>query len=143
MTRSIAVALLALSISVGNAQTILRISNLTVTEKENTKNGTDIMVDLKGAEGSERAVIYADQDLTLKAWVKVSTHNVKRSSIKNSAVNAIFELDLYVNGKKDGRRVEKIFYGEDERQTHIKETFNVKSGITMRMITVEYDARVE
>lgn len=75
--------------------------------------------------------------------MKVSTHNMKRSSIKNSAANGTFELDLYVNGKKYGRRVEKIFYGEDERMAHIKETFTVKSGITMRMITVEYDARVE
>lgn len=65
MNRSIMAALLALSLSVANAQTILRISNLTITEKENTKNGTDIMVDLKGAEGSERSVIYADHDFTL------------------------------------------------------------------------------
>jgi hypothetical protein len=143
MTRPLAAAILALSLSVSHAQTTLRITNVTISEKEHTKNGTNITVDLKKDEGSDRTVIYADQDFTIKGWVKVSTHNVKRSSIKNSAVNAIFELDLYANGKKDGRRVEKIFYGEDERKTHIKETFSIKSGINMRMITVQYDAQVE
>ena len=131
-----------ISISI-HAQTVYRISNATITEKDQVTQGTDVTANIRGAEGSDRVVIHANQEYTVTAWVKVSTHNVKRSSVKNSAVNAIFELDLKAAGKKDGRRVEKIFYGDQERKTHIKEVFTIKHGIHVRTITVEYDGSLE
>ncbi len=126
-----------------NAQTIYKISNVTITENEKVQNGMDVTAMIKGAEGSDRVVIFAGQEVTLESRVKVSTQNVKRSSLKSSAVNAIFEIDLKVDGKKDNRRVEKIYYMDQERKSHFKEKFVFKNGNQVRVITVEFDGGLE
>ncbi|MBL7951149.1 MAG: hypothetical protein JNM62_05470 [Flavobacteriales bacterium] len=126
-----------------SAQTIYKISNVTITEKEQVRNGMDVSAMIKGAEGSDRVVIFAGQDMTLESRVKVSTQNVKRSSLKSSAVNAMFEIDLNVDGKKDNRRVEKIYYMDQERKSHFKEKFIFKNGNQVRVITVEFDGSLE
>lgn len=136
----LATATLALSL---NAQTTYKISNATITEKDQVQRGMDVTAMIKGAEGSDRVVIFAGQDITLESRVKVSTQNVKRSSLKSSAVNAIFEIDLKVDGKKDNRRVEKIYYMDQERTSHFKEKFVFKNGNQVRVITVEFDGNLE
>ncbi len=136
----LATATLALSL---NAQTTYKISNATITEKDQVQRGMDVTAMIKGAEGSDRVVIFAGQDIILESRVKVSTQNVKRSSLKSSAVNAIFEIDLKVDGKKDNRRVEKIYYMDQERTSHFKEKFVFKNGNQVRVITVEFDGNLE
>jgi phospholipase/lecithinase/hemolysin len=126
-----------------NAQTTYRISNATITEKDQVQRGMDVSAMIKGAEGSDRVMIFAGQDISLESRVKVSTQNVKRSSLKSSAVNAIFEIDLKVNGKKDNRRVEKIYYMDQERHSHFKEKFVFKDGNQVRVFTVEFDGSLE
>lgn len=136
------IAITALSFSL-NAQTIYKISNVTITEKDQVQNGMDVSAMIKGAEGSDRVAVFAGQDVTLESRVKVSTQSVKRSSLKSSAVNAIFEIDLKVDGKKDNRRVEKIYYMDQERKSHFKEKFVFKNGNQVRLITVEFDGTLE
>ena len=126
-----------------NAQTIYRITNVTITEKEQVTNGQDVTAEIRGAEGTDRVQILAGQDIELRSSVKVSTQNVKRSSLKSSAVNAIFEIDLKVDGKKDNRRVEKIYYMDQERRSHFKEKFVFKNGNQVRVLTVEFDGSLE
>jgi hypothetical protein len=139
MIRTLFVALLATSTAMVNAQTLAKISNITITEKEDVRKGTDVMAEMPRGEGSDRVVIYADQNMMAETRVKVSTHNVRRSSVKDGAINVIFEIDLVVDGKKDNRRVEKIFYAEQERRSRINEKFTVKRGTNVRVITVAYD----
>ncbi len=139
-TTLLAIATISISI---HAQTVYRISNATITEKDQVQKGMDVSAMIKGAEGSDRVVIFAGQDVTLESRVKVSTQNVKRSSVKSSAVNAIFEIDLRVDGKKDNRRVEKIYYMDQERRSHFKEKFVFKEGNKVRVITVEFDGTLE
>lgn len=143
MVRNIATALFTVLAFTGFSQTLFRITNVTITEKENVRAGTDVTATIKGDEGSDRVVIFTDQGIIVKAWVKVSTHNVRRSSLKDSAVNAIFELDLIVDGKKDERRVEKIFYGDQTRATHLSEKFVIKRGTSVRVISVAFDGSLE
>lgn len=126
-----------------NAQTIYRITNVTITEKDQVTNGQDVTAEIRGAEGTDRVQILAGQDIELRSSVKVSTQNVKRSSLKSSAVNAIFEIDLKVDGKKDNRRVEKIYYMDQERRSHFKEKFVFKNGNQVRVLTVEFDGSLE
>ena len=126
-----------------NAQTIYKISNVTITEKDQVHNGMDVSAMIKGAEGSDRVVVFAGQSITLESRVKVSTQNVKRSSLRSSAVNAIFEIALKVDGQKDDRRVEKIYYMDQERKSHFKEKFVFKTGNQVRVITVEFDGSLE
>lgn len=126
-----------------NAQTIYRITNVTITEKDQVTNGQDVTAEIRGAEGTDRVQILAGQDIELRSSVKVSTQNVKRSGLKSSAVNAIFEIDLKVDGKKDNRRVEKIYYMDQERRSHFKEKFVFKNGNQVRVLTVEFDGSLE
>lgn len=141
--RSLLLTLLsALSLSLV-AQTRIAISNVTLTEKENVTNGSNTTLELKKAEGSERQVIYAGGDTEVKLWAKVSTHNVRRSSLKDSAVNVIFEIDMKAGRDKDNKRVEKIFYLDQSRTSTVTQRFNFKDGITMRGITLKFDVEIQ
>jgi hypothetical protein len=143
MLRLIALPVAIALASALNAQTLYRISNVTITEKESTVNGLDVTAEIKGSEGSDRVVMYAGQDMELRSKVKVSTQNVARSSLKSSAVNAIFEIDLVVDGKKGNRRVEKIYYMDQERASKFSEKFVFKNGNQVRVITVAFEGRLE
>ena len=143
MSRCFAPLLFALLAVPSFSQSVFRVTNVTVTEKEEVHKGMEVTAILNGDEGSDRVVVFSGHGIVVKAWVKVSTHDVRRSSVKDSAVNVIFELDIIVDGKKDERRVEKIFYGDQARSTHIKEKFTIKEGITMRVITVDFDGSLE
>jgi hypothetical protein len=142
--RTILLSLFLLAGTLLQSQTIVKISNVTITEKENLTNGTDVTTALHGAEGSERVMLFTDGPTTIRTWFKVSTHKSPRSSIKDSAVNLIMELDLLENGKKkDNRRVEKIFYMDQARSTTFSEEFVIKSGINVRVLKVKFDAAIE
>ena len=143
MNRLITAALFAAFAATGFSQTLFRITNVTVTEKETVRKGSDVTAEIRGAEGTDHVVVFTDQGVVVKARVKVSTANVRRSSIKDSAVNAIFEINMTVDGDKDNRRIEKIYYGEQTRTSHFKEKFTFKSGITVRVVTVEFDGSLE
>ena len=62
----LAAATLALSL---NAQTIYKISNVTITDKDQVQNGMDVSAMIKGAEGSDRVVVFAGQSITLESRV--------------------------------------------------------------------------
>lgn len=130
-----------------SAQTTVSITNVTITEKDRSTKGMDITLDPKGqlnnAEGADRSVIYDQDDVRVKLWGKVSTHNVRRSSLKDSAVNMIFEIDMKAGGDHDNKRVEKIFYLDQSRTGTVSQRFNFKDGITMRVITLKFDVEVK
>ena len=126
-----------------SAESIYRITNVTITEKDQVTQGQDAMAEIRGAEGTDRVIIHAGNGVELRSKVKVSTQNVKRSSVKSSAVNAIFEIDLKLDGQKDNRRVEKIYYMDQERKSHFKEKFVFKNGNQVRVVTVEFDGSLE
>jgi hypothetical protein len=124
-------------------QTRFVITNVTLSEKGEVLRGVDAVAQMKSAEGSDEVVIFHDDRFTVLTKVKVKTYNVKRSSVKSGAVYVTFEVDLTTAGKKDNRRVEKVFYAGDERSAHIKESFTIKEGIDVRTIVLEYDGRIE
>jgi hypothetical protein len=128
--------------SLAGAQTLVKISDLTLSEKEDVRRGTDLTAQLPEAEGVARVMLYADQHITAQAKVKVSTHNVRRSSVKDGAVNLIFDVELVVDGIRDKRRVERIFYAEQERKATIEEKFTIKQGIDMRVVTLAFVVEV-
>lgn len=136
--------LLAALLSGGlTAQTLYHITGVTITENEQVVNGQDVTAEIRGAEGSDRVVIFAGQDMELRTKVKITTQNVRRSSLKSSAVNAIFEIDLKVDGRKDNRRVEKIYYMDQDRTSSFQERFVFKNGNKVRVITVAFQGRLE
>lgn len=142
--RHLLLSLLLLSGPLLVAQTVVKISNVSITEKETVTPGTDATTALKGSEGSERIMLFTDGPVAIRTWFKVSTHKSPRSSTKDSAVNLIMELDLLENGKKkDNRRVEKIFYMDQDRTTTFNEEFVIKNGITVRVLKVKFDAAIE
>ncbi|MBK9177064.1 MAG: hypothetical protein IPM46_12190 [Flavobacteriales bacterium] len=125
------------------AQTMFHISNVTITEKENSRRGQDVSAQVVGSEGQDRLVMYDQDGLRAKAQVRIHTHNSRRSSVKDGAVYVTFVIHLKVDGDNDKREVKKTFYGDQERVTHFKEKFTIKKGINVRVITVEFDGRLE
>jgi hypothetical protein len=141
--RSLLAASALFLLSVVNAQTEVVITNVKVLEKEATQTGNNVTIQLKGDEGADRQVIFTGGEIVVKTWCKVSTHNVRRSSLKDSAVNLIFEIDMKAGDDKDNKRVEKIFYLDQSRTTTITQRFNFKDGIHMRVITLQFDAEIK
>lgn len=135
------------AITLLNAQTRVKISNVSITEKDRSSQGMEVTLDPSGqlnkAEGADRAVIFNEGDVQVKLWCKISTHNSKRSSLKDSAVNMIYEIDMKAGKDKDNKRLEKIFYLDQSRTTTITQKFTFKEGITMRLITLKFDAEIQ
>ncbi|HEY0976682.1 MAG TPA: hypothetical protein VGE21_04370 [Flavobacteriales bacterium] len=125
------------------AQTKVHFRNIRVIEKGDTLHGPDVSFELGRAEGAERTVLYTGGDVLVKAWAKVSSHNVRRSSVKDSAVNLIMELDMHAGRDKDNKRLEKIFYLDQSRTSTVTQRFNFKDGITMRGITLSFQCGIE
>lgn len=125
------------------AQTQVTFTRIRIIEKGDTLPAPDVTVQLRGDEGSDRTVIYNANGIEAKTFVKVNTHNVRRSSLKDSAVNLIFEIDLRAGNDKDNKRVEKIFYQDQARTTNVTQRFNFKNGLTMRGITLSFDCAIQ
>lgn len=125
------------------AQTEVLISNVAITEKEVVTSGSDATLRMKNAEGVERQVIYDRDGVKVNVKAKVTTHNVRRSSLKDSAVNLTFEIDMDINKDHDNKRVEKIFYLDQSRTGKVTQRFNFKNGITMRGITLTFDVEIK
>lgn len=142
MFRLLIAGLLATITTLTQAQTLVKFTNITITENDQVLQGADVSAEMPKGEGTDRVVLYAGQNITADTWVKVNTHNVRRSSLKDGAVNMMFEVDLVVDGKKDNRRVERIFYAGQERKARISEKFTIKRGLDVRVITVSYDAEI-
>ena len=53
---------------------------------------------------------------------------MRRSSLKDSAVNLIVTLNMEAGKKKDKRRTEKIFYMDDARTSTFKGAFPHQAG---------------
>lgn len=141
--RTIVSSLVLITALTTSAQTQVIVSNVSVAEKSGTTTGNGTTIQLNSDEGADRAVIYEQGDLRAKVWCKVSTHNVRRSSLKDSAVNLIFEIDLDAGKDHDNKRVEKIFYMDQTRTSTITQKFNFKQGINMRVVTLKFDAEIK
>ena len=143
MKRQLLLSIVAFSLTMAKAQTMFHVSNVTVTEKGEARKGTDVSAEVKGSEGDDRLVMFDQDGLRVKAQARIHTHNSARSSIKDGAVYVTFVIHMKVDGDKDKREVQKTFYGEQERRTHFKEKFTIKKGINVRVITVEFDGRLD
>lgn len=143
MIRNLLPLLLAILANVALAQTQLRISNISITEKDDVRQGTDVSASLRGAEGKRPIQLYADQEYALSGSFKVVSHNVRRQSAKQGAVYLTMNMVLKVDGKSNKRVIQKTFYADQDRSTQFEESFLVKRGIDVRKITVRFDGRIE
>ncbi len=143
MLRKLLPLVLVLLANIALAQTQLRISNISIAEKEGTRQGTDVSASLRGAEGKRPIQLYADQEYELSGSFKVVSHNVRRQSAKQGAVYLTMKMVLKVNGKSNKRVVQKTFYADQDRTAQFEESFLVKRGIDVRKITVKFDGRIE
>ncbi len=144
MTHRLLILLLAMSTNfLATAQTKVRITGVQATDGTRALQGTDATIQLGRAEGAGNAVILTGGDVAAKLHAKVSSHHVRRSSVKDSAVNLILEIAVQAGKDKDRKRVEKIFYLDQDRTATVTQTFNFKEGITMRPITLTFNIAVE
>ncbi len=143
MIRYFATAILALCATFAIAQTQLRVSDISITEKGNTVHGGDVTASLSGAQGKKSVVLYADQKYTVDGSFKVKTHNVRRQSAKQGAVYLTMTMTLKVDGKRNKRIVQKTFYAEQQRSTRFEEEFLIKRGIDVRKINVSFTGTID
>ncbi|HRH38593.1 MAG TPA: hypothetical protein PK760_09620 [Flavobacteriales bacterium] len=147
MTRILASAFMSTALFVlgtaAHAQTMFHISNVTISEKGEVRKGQDVSAEVVGSEGQDRLVMFDQDGLRVKAQCSIHTTNSRRSSIKDGMVEVTFVVHLKVDGDKDKREVRKIFAAEQERKAHFKEKFTIKHGINVRVITVEFDGRLD
>ena len=143
MKRTLLFLFVAVMALIGTAQTVVILEDVVIQDQENTYTAEGRTITLDKAEGSEETILFAGNDLEVKAHFKVSTHKSPRSSMKDSAVNLEMTLYLYAAGKKDKRRVDKIYYMDQERSSTFKETFVIKNGIDIRKIEVSFAAQLK
>ena len=135
--------LLAITATMAAAQTRIHFRDIRVVEKGDTLRGTDITMELRGAEGTDRGPIFSSGDVAVQAKARVTSHNVRRSSVKDGAVNLVMELDMHAGRDKDNKRIEKIFYLDQARTSAVVQRFTFKDGITMRGITLLFNCAIE
>jgi len=136
--------LAALLLGIGiSAQTKVSITQVQAVDGQHTLQGNDAVIQLAGAEGAGNTAILSSGDVSATVHAKVSSHNVRRSSLKDSAVNLILEINLKAGKDKDNKRVEKIFYMDQARTATVSQKFNFKQGITMRPITLTFNIAIE
>ena len=125
------------------AQTKINITAVQAQDGDKQVQGTDAVIELNHAEGSGNAFILNAGDLVVKLGAKVTTQNVKRSSLKDSAVNLVMDISMKAGRDKDSKHVEKIFYMDQKRSATVTQRFNFKQGINMRTITLSFSVAVE
>jgi hypothetical protein len=143
MHRLLLAAALAVACFAAQAQTQFRFTDVTISEKDRVLKGQEAVAQVVGAEGADRVTLYDQDGIKLKSQVRIHTQGSNRSSVKDGAVYATFEIRLTVDGKEDRRTVQKAFYGEQERRTTITEKFTVKRGIDVRVVTVRFSGSLE
>jgi hypothetical protein len=143
MLKKLLPVLLVLVAHLGMAQTQLRLSNISIGDKDGTRQGTEVSASLRGAEGKRPITLYADQEYELSGSFKVVTHNVRRQSAKQGAVYLTMNMVLKVDGKRNKRVVQKTFYADQDRTASFEEAFLIKRGIDVRKITVKFDGRID
>lgn len=125
------------------AQTKITFSDVMAVDHGDTLRGADVTIQLNKAEGSDHVLLLQNGDLIAKVGAKVSTQNVRRSSLKDSAVNLVMDIALKAGKEKDSKQVQKIFYLDQARTTKVTQRFNFKHGIAVRNITLIFNATIE
>lgn len=125
------------------AQTKVLFSHVQAMDRQDSLRGTDATIQLTGTEGSGSAMLVQHGDIAVKVGAKVSTHNVARSSVKDSAVNLILDIAMKAGRDKDSKRVEKIFYMDQKRSGTVSQRFTFKQGLDVRTITLTFNVAVE
>lgn len=143
MHRILLPLLLALLSTLAVAQTQLRLTNITIAEKDDVRRGSDVTASLRGAQGKKPVQIFADQRYELSGSFKVKTHNVRRQSAKQGAVYLTMKMNFKVDGKRNKRVVQKTFYAEQDRTARFEESFLIKRGIDVRKVNVTFDGRID
>ncbi len=143
MIRSLFTALLLSFAVTASAQTVLHLSNITLTTNGHTERGADVTASLRGDQGNKAVTIYADQRYSVDGRFKVKTHNVHRQSAKQGAVYLTLYMTLKADGKRNKRVVQKTFYAEQDRSAQFSEAFTIKHGIDVRKITVSFEGRIQ
>ena len=125
------------------AQTKITFGNVMAVDHGDTLRGGDVVLRLDRAEGSEQSILLQSGDIFVNVRARVSTQNVRRSSLKDSAVELKMDLAMKAGKDKDSKQVQKIFYMDQERTTKVSQRYNFKQGIHMRSITLIFNATIE
>jgi hypothetical protein len=118
---------------------ILKLSDILIVEKPgDTLIGKPYDVYLKDGSRNKQNYIFRNQRILIDATFKVESFNSRRSSTKTGSIKVTVIYRCEVDGKKDKRTSEYIFYLDDERKFAVKELFIFKNGLKSTQLTLTY-----
>ncbi len=97
---------------------------------------------LKDGSRNKQNYIFRNQRILIDATFKVDLFNSRRSSTKTGSIKVTVIYRCEVDGKKDKRTSEYIFYLDDERKFTVKELFVFKNGLKSTQHTLTYKSVV-
>ncbi|HUM45782.1 MAG TPA: hypothetical protein PLD84_02565 [Chitinophagales bacterium] len=124
----------------GYAQTTgtLKIQNIRLVIDGKETTSPDLTLPFEWSKDSQEFPLYKNDQFSIVAKYRLSTHKSPRSSLKSSALNVIINYYMVMNGDKDKRRSEKIFYLDQERQFNVEELFVFKEGFNNSNVKLSY-----
>ncbi|MFM8431617.1 MAG: hypothetical protein ACKOQ6_08560 [Bacteroidota bacterium] len=92
---------------------------------------------------SDWYILYDTDTLRIKAQYKLTANNSGRSQTKDSSVKLNINYTVVYKGRQQERKVEKMFFLDDERKIDGEETFNITlSKYSNSVIRLGYSGRL-
>jgi hypothetical protein len=118
----------------------LQISKLNVHFVNDTLRGSNSNIILQNNSSKQKVELFNSNNLTIKATYKINTNTgVRRSNLKNSAVNVYINYTFYYKDKKQKVKTERIFYLDDDKKFEEEQKAIFKEGINNKLIRIKYD----
>ncbi|MFM7217280.1 MAG: hypothetical protein ACKO1U_04610 [Bacteroidota bacterium] len=121
----------------------LILQTVEVKVKEVTGNGITGDYRIRGGKYSDWCTLYDTDTLRIRAQYKLTANNSGRSQIKDSSVKLSIDYSVDFKGRNEGRKVEKMFYLDEERAFKGEEIFTITmSKYSNSVIRLKYGGRV-
>lgn len=132
--KSIKIFLLLFLFSAGilkvSAQETVNISfkDIVVSIKGNESNGKEGSYPFVLGKTSLPFQLYVSDSLTITAKYRLNAYNSKRSQVKDSSLRLHVFYTVVYHDVKTEKKVEKMYFLDQERKFSDKETFNLNTG---------------
>lgn len=116
----------------------IRIESVTVKVNGQEFKGGPVNIPLEIKDKTLPTIIYSDGDLVITATYKLFDVKSYRSQSKSSSIKFKIEYTCKYKGKKVERKVERMFFLNDQRAFDEKDTFVITDGIKNFKIELMY-----
>ena len=128
-----------------NAQEMKIVLNtVEIRIKDASANGIKGDFRISAGKMSGSQTLFDTDSLKIQARYKLTANNSRRSQTKDSSVKLLIDYSLVYKGRGESRKVEKVFFLDNERAFSGNETFNISmSKYANTVIRLNYSGRLE